>query len=183
MGSLVNGQCITSVEAAVALWCSAGFPKLLPAVGQDAPQTQSCQPGSGSAAVLTVGTVGQETGTCGSWTTSWGGTLDGPDETQFCTFIPTLHSEGAVISNCQSTRYSASWDVTVESGLYSYTALRNGCAAGTGSGTSHTVALQFSPCDDLEAYADSSVVFGLALASLAVIWALKNFVYRLIANQ
>jgi hypothetical protein len=62
----------------------------------------------------------------------------------------------------------------------SHVALTTTGAAGTSTAT---VAVSFVPCDPGEVYTDMSAVWLLGLGGLVVVWCLKQFVYRQIANQ
>jgi hypothetical protein len=62
-----------------------------------------------------------------------------------------------------------------------YTAT-TGCAAQAATSTNFTQANSSWPaCDPLTQYTDLGVLWGLGLASLAVIWAMKSFILKLVS--
>lgn len=62
----------------------------------------------------------------------------------------------------------------------SHVALTTAGAAGTSTAT---LAVSFGACDPGAIYADMSETWMLGLGGLVVVWCLKQFVYRQIANQ
>lgn len=53
----------------------------------------------------------------------------------------------------------------------------------TGSPVVSTVSLTFPACDALEGYTDLAALWSLGLLGIVAVWAVKSFVYKLVANQ
>jgi hypothetical protein len=52
-----------------------------------------------------------------------------------------------------------------------------------GSSAAVTLSLGFPACDEDQPVNDSLTMWGLGLTACAAVWAVKSFVYKLVANQ
>lgn len=170
MGQLFKSQCLPDGNAAAAAWCSDGWPKLegttlrtCDVLSADAVQIFS--PGACSGSWVVVSSSGYTA------PFEWGGDGIGG-------FVGWIEGYGVSALNIVPATDGNSFTGSDSAG-YTYTVTRT-CST---EAQSQVLSLAFPQCDELEAYADMTSLFGIAAIGLVTMWAMRSFILKLLQNQ
>lgn len=101
---------------------------------------------------------------------------------EFCRAFPkTSYSANGCIQFYQACDAGAS-SVTLTRYTIATTAA-SGCTAGLAGTTASVHTPSFPLCDHLVKYTDMTALWGLGIASIAVLWALKRFILRQVTGN
>lgn len=187
MGASFQSQCYADTVSAVAAFCAASYPQTRIDAVTGVPNVLTCAPApTGVAAVIYQGAAPSSPDEgCTTWhIVSPAAGVDshadyGPASNYCAASASVSLAGGGQQISCTASGHTASEVVRFAGTDYTFAATRD-CPAPPAS---TTVALSFGACNPTEQYEDMGSMWGLGLVALALVWACKTFIYRLVTNQ